>query len=153
MVGNVKFLDSLNYFPMALSKLPKAFGFTELKKGYFPHLFNTVDKQNYIGLIPPLEYYDPDNAKDEKAREELMKWHADKVATNYVFHFQKEIEEYCISDVDILTESCLKFRDLLISETQVCPFMEATTIASTCNKVYRRNFLKPNTIGIIPKRG
>ncbi|KAG5866291.1 hypothetical protein JTB14_023254 [Gonioctena quinquepunctata] len=31
--------------------------------------------------------------------------------------------------------------------------MEATTIASACNKVYRRNFLKPNTIGIIPKRG
>ncbi|KAG5889399.1 hypothetical protein JTB14_018273 [Gonioctena quinquepunctata] len=153
MVGNVKFLDSLNYFPMALSKLPKAFGFTELKKGYFPHLFNTVDKQNYIGPIPPLEYYDPDNAKDAQAREELMKWHADKVAKNYNFHFQKEIEEYCISDVDILTESCLKFRDLLISETQVCPFMEATTIASACNKVYRRNFLKPNTIGIIPKRG
>ncbi|KAG5862287.1 hypothetical protein JTB14_015426 [Gonioctena quinquepunctata] len=115
MVGNVKFLDSPNYFPMALSKLPKAFGFTELKKGYFPYLFSTVDKQNYIGLIPPLEYYDPDNAKDE--REELMKWHADKVAKNYVFHFQREIEEYCISDVDILTESCLKFRDLLISET------------------------------------
>ncbi|KAG5864370.1 hypothetical protein JTB14_034245 [Gonioctena quinquepunctata] len=153
MVGNVKFLDSLNYFPMALSKLPKAFGFTELKKGYFPHLFNTVDKQNYIGPIPPLEYYDPDNTKDAQARGELMKWHADKVAENYNFHFQKEIEEYCISDVDILTESCLKFRDLLISETQVCPFMEATTIASACNKVYRRNFLKPNTIGIIPKRG
>ncbi|KAG5863026.1 hypothetical protein JTB14_010428 [Gonioctena quinquepunctata] len=153
MVGNVKFLDSLNYFPMALSELPKAFGFTELMKRYVPHLFNTIDEQNYIGPIPPLENYDPDNTKDERAREELMKWHADKVAKNYNFHVQKEIEEYCISDVDILTDSCLKVRDLLISETQVCPFMEATTIASACNKVYRRNFLKRNTIGIIPKRG
>lgn len=40
-VGNVKFLDYLNYFPMALCALPKAFGFSELKKGHFPHLFNT----------------------------------------------------------------------------------------------------------------
>ncbi|KAG5873123.1 hypothetical protein JTB14_031627 [Gonioctena quinquepunctata] len=129
--SNVKFLDSLNYFPMALSKLPKAVGFTELKKGYFPHLFNTVDKQNYIGAILPLEYYDPDNAKDER----------------------REIVEYCLSDVNILTQSCLRFRELLISETHVCPFMEANTIASACNKVNRRNFLKPNTIGIISKRG
>ncbi|KAG5869688.1 hypothetical protein JTB14_025715 [Gonioctena quinquepunctata] len=64
-----------------------------------------------------------------------------------------EIEEYCISDVDILTEFCLKFGELLISETNVCPFMEATTITSACNKEPRRNFLNPNTIGIIPKRG
>nr|CAI5858649.1 unnamed protein product [Callosobruchus analis] len=39
-VENVKFIDSLNYFPMPLSKLPKAFGLQGLKKGYFPHLFN-----------------------------------------------------------------------------------------------------------------
>lgn len=152
-VGNVNFIDSLNYFPMALSKLPKAFGFSELKKGYFPHRFNTVAHQNYVGPMPPLEYYDPDNVKDEKAKEALVKWYAEKVEQNYVFDFQKEIVDYCISDVDILAQSCLKFRDLVIKETNVCPFMEATTIASSCNKVFRRNFLKPNTIGIIPKRG
>ncbi|KAJ8954632.1 hypothetical protein NQ317_002427, partial [Molorchus minor] len=34
VVENVKFLDSLNYFPMALSKLPKAFGLDDnFKKG------------------------------------------------------------------------------------------------------------------------
>ncbi|VEN56957.1 unnamed protein product [Callosobruchus maculatus] len=152
-VGNVKFLDSLNYFNMALSKLPKAFGFAELSKGYFPHLFNCSANKNYVGPIPALEFYNPDNLKDEKARNELLKWHSEMVAQNYVFDFQNEITQYCVSDVDILTQSCLKFREMLIEETGVCPFMEAVTIASACNIVYRRNFLKPNTIGIIPKGG
>ena len=36
---------------------------------------------------------------------------------------------------------------------KICPFTECCTIASTCMKVFRRNFLIPNTIGIIPSRG
>ncbi|CAH1106576.1 unnamed protein product [Psylliodes chrysocephalus] len=151
-VGNIKFLDSLNYFPMALSKLPDAFGFSEFKKGHFPHLFNTVENQNYVGVIPSIEFYDPNSLKEEN-RKNLLEWHSKRIAENYVFDFQKEIISYCMSDVDILTQACLKFRQLLLEETSVCPFMEATTIASTCNKVYRRNFLESNTIGIIPKRG
>nr|CAI5820605.1 unnamed protein product [Callosobruchus analis] len=129
-VGNVKFLDSLNYFNMALSKLPTAFGFADLSKGYFPHLFNCSVNKNYVGPIPALEYYDRDNLKDEKTRNEMLKWHSKMVAQNYVFDFQKEILQYCISDVDILTQSCLKFREMLMAKTGVCPFMEATTIAS-----------------------
>lgn len=40
-VLGLKFIDSYNYLPFALSKMPSAFGFEELKKGYFPHFFNT----------------------------------------------------------------------------------------------------------------
>ncbi|KAJ8934252.1 hypothetical protein NQ318_008695 [Aromia moschata] len=137
VVGNVKFLDSLNYFPMALSKLPKAFGLgDEFKKGYFPHLFNIEANANYEG-----------------DRAALIKWHNEKVASGAVFDFQKELVEYCVSDVGILTAACLKFREQLLDTGNVCPFTEACTIASACNKVYRRNFLKPSTIGIIPKGG
>ena len=64
-VGNVKFIDSLNYFPMGLSKLPKAFGLGDkFKKGYFPHLFNKLENENYIGLLPAIEYYNPDEMKE-----------------------------------------------------------------------------------------
>ncbi|KAB0805677.1 hypothetical protein PPYR_02647 [Photinus pyralis] len=66
---------------------------------------------------------------------------------------QKEIVTYCVLDVDILTLACLKFRESLIKAGNVCPFSEACTIASSCNKLFRRNFLKPDTIGLIPRHG
>ncbi|CAH0561693.1 unnamed protein product [Brassicogethes aeneus] len=55
--------------------------------------------------------------------------------------------------VDKTPKACLKFREQMMTTTNVCPFTDACTIASACNKVFRRNFLKPNTIGIIPKGG
>lgn len=37
----IRIIDSYSFLPMALSKLPKTFGIEEMKKGHFPHLFNT----------------------------------------------------------------------------------------------------------------
>ncbi|KAJ8914412.1 hypothetical protein NQ315_017506 [Exocentrus adspersus] len=150
-LGNVKFLDSLNYFPLSLSKLPQAFGLgAGFKKGYFPYLFNTTANTNYVGPLPPVEYYDPDNMKEDD-RIKFLEWYEQNKTDT--FDMQKDLVAYCISDVEILTAACLKFRQQMIETGNVCPFTEACTIASTCNKVYRRNFLQPNTIGIIPKSG
>ena len=49
---NIKFIDSLNFIPMSLAKFPKTFGQDELCKGYFPHMFNKEENQNYRGSIP-----------------------------------------------------------------------------------------------------
>lgn len=148
---NVKFIDSLNYFPMALSKLPKAFGLGDnFKKGYFPHLFNSLENQHYVGPMPDISYYDPDNMKTPD-REQFLEWYSSHV--NDIFDMQKEIIEYCVSDVEILAAACLKFRSQMLETGNVDPFLEASTIASTCNKVFRRNFLKTDTVGIIPKGG
>ena len=46
---NIKFIDSMNFFPMALSNFPKTFGLNEMKKGFFPHFFNTQQNQIYEG--------------------------------------------------------------------------------------------------------
>ena len=54
---NMKFIDSLNFIPMSLSKFPKTFGMPELCKGYFPHLFNKEENQNYVGPIPDVDHY------------------------------------------------------------------------------------------------
>lgn len=150
-IGNVKFLDSLNYFPMALAKLPKTFGLgSELQKGYFPHYFNTLENTNYVGPLPDASYYSPDTMK-EPERATFLAWYEEHKHDE--FNMCRDLESYCVSDVDILMRACLKFREQLISASNVCPFTEACTIASTCNKVFRRNFLKPNTIGIIPRGG
>ena len=65
---NIKFIDSLNFIPMALARFPKTFGLKELKKGWFPHHFNTAANQSYVGTIPAKEFYDP-NGMNETARE------------------------------------------------------------------------------------
>ena len=56
----IRFIDSLNFIQDHLSAFPKTFGLTEMKKGYFPHYFNTPENQNYIGAIPDKKYYAPD---------------------------------------------------------------------------------------------
>ncbi|KYN11983.1 hypothetical protein ALC57_15877 [Trachymyrmex cornetzi] len=66
-VGNTKFIDSVNYLPMCLADLPKAFGLKDTSdKGNFPHLFNTRENQSYIGPIPDARYYSPDQMKPEE---------------------------------------------------------------------------------------
>ena len=156
---NIRIIDSLNFLPMSLAALPKSFGLTELKKGYFPHLYNTPEHWNEIlPEHPPIQYYDPDSMLPEK-KKEFEKWYEDH--KHLPFDFQKEIREYCISDVDILLKSCWKFRELLKEETgqvvheldvedfivkkffkkAVDPF-SYLTIASVCLGVFRSKFLK-----------
>ncbi|XP_054259601.1 uncharacterized protein LOC128984320 [Macrosteles quadrilineatus] len=152
-IDNVRFVDSLSYFPMALSALPKAFDLPpEKKKGFFPHLFNTLANQNYVGPMPAKEYYCPESMF-EKSHIDFDKWYSEQVANKYEFNIKKELQEYCMSDVDILAQACLKFRSIFLKECNVDPFLETVTIASACNLAFRQNFLKPNTIGIIPKNG
>ncbi|XP_071477968.1 uncharacterized protein [Diadema antillarum] len=98
-----------------------------------------------------------------KKREEFLEWHAGEVASGKVFSMQKEIHEYCVSDVDILRRCCLEFRNLFknvtkyhkfgVIDTGVDPFENCITIAAACNLVFRRNFLQIYSIAVIPPRG
>lgn len=157
-IGNIRFIDSLSYFPMKLSSLTKAFDLpSDLNKGYFPHLFNTLENTNYVGKLPAVEFYCPDTLKGTEANEKnderriFLNWYDEH--KNDIFDMKKEIVKYCRADVDILTAACIKFRRDFLTMCNVCPFTEATTIASACNLVFRRNFLKPASIGIIPNKG
>lgn len=152
-LDNVRFVDSINYFPMALAELPKAFDLgPEKKKGYFPHLFNTRANQTYIGPMPDKKYYCPDSMFSEGFKK-FTEWYNEQVIAGYTFDFQKEILEYCISDVDILAQACIKFRLTFLEQCGLDPFLEAVTIASACNLAFRRCLLKPDTIGLIPHGG
>ena len=153
----IKFIDSLNFIPMALAKFPKTFGQDELCKGYFPHFFNKDENQEYVGPIPCQDDYGVNYMKPE-AREKFMVWHQEQVENNYVFDFQKEILKYCRSDVDILAECCKLYRELFKKatdtgndETGIDPFDSATTIASYCMQVYRTKFLQKDTIALLPQ--
>ena len=150
--AEIKFRDSLNFLPMPLKALPKTFGLTELKKGYFPHFFNRKENQHYVGPLPPVENYDPDGMST-KERQEFLRWYEELKSSEYVFNFEKEIEEYCRSDVDILRRCSLKFKQLMEDTCQLDPFKYCVTIASACNRVFRQQFLEEDTIGLIPAQG
>jgi hypothetical protein len=148
----IKLIDSLSFIPMRLSDFPKTFGLNELAKGYFPHLFNKRENQNYIGPLPPSPYYYPDGMSSTE-REKFMEWHNGLKENSYVFNFQEEILSYCRSDVDILQRCWLEFRELFRDVTNIDPFEKCLTIASACNLVFRTNFLKEGTIAILPPHG
>ena len=153
----IKFIDSLNFIPMALAKFPKTFGLDELCKGYFPHYFNKDENQEYVGPIPCQEDYGANSMKPE-AREKFLTWHQEQVENNYVFDFQEEILKYCRSDVDILAECCKLYREMFMQvtdtthdDTGLDPFDKAITIAAYCMQVYRTKFLKKDTIALFPQ--
>ena len=106
---NVKFINSMNFFPMALSNFPKTFGINELKKGFFPHFFNTQQNQNYIGYMPDKSYHDPDGMSTAHI-DEFHKWYNKKVSERYIFNFQHELLTYCQSDVRFLKQGCMTFQ-------------------------------------------
>ena len=154
---DIKFIDSLNFIPMALARFPKTFGQDELCKGYFPHYFNKDENQDYVGPIPCQDDYGANYMKPE-AREKFMAWHQEQVENNYVFDFQQEILKYCRSDVDILAQCCKLYREMFRKatdtthdETGLDPFDSVTTIAGYCMKVYRTKFLKKDTIALLPQ--
>ena len=150
--GPLVFKDSLCFLPTPLSSFPSTFDLTESKKGFFPHAFNTPSNQSYRGPIPSLEYYDPDGMSPDK-KEELKNWHAEQVRRNVVFDFQQELVAYCKSDVDILRRGCEKFCEQFEHKAGFNPFVECVTIASACNRYWRKHHLEEKTIAVEPPQG
>ena len=150
--GPITFKDSLCFLPFPLSAFPSTFGITELKKGYFPHMFNTPDHQDYVGSIPDKSFYDPEGMKprDKTAFEE---WY--KVQTG-TFDFKKELLEYCLSDVELLRKGCEAFVERFYQEAKFNPFERCTTIAAACNLYWRRSIQEDTPaakIAVRPLRG
>ena len=150
--GPLKFIDSLSFLPMPLASFTATFNITELKKGFFPHLFNLPHHQSYVGRIPDIEFYDPDSMKPNK-KEELLRWHSEQVRRNVPFDFQHEMIEYCKSDVALLKAGCEAFQKEFQQQAGFNPMETCITIASACNKYWRMHHLEPNTIAVEPLRG
>ena len=151
-VGSLKFVDSMAFLQMPLSGFTKAFGLTELKKGFFPHFFNTQENQDYEGVIPAQDYYDPQGMKPAR-KQEFEAWHKTKREENYVFNFQRELVDYCVSDVRLLKEGCMQFQQEFKTLADFNPMQECITIASACSYYYRKKCLQEYTIAAEPDRG
>jgi len=146
-VKSVRFIDSLNHIAQGLASFPKTFGITEMKKGFFPYLFNIAENQNYIGSIPEAKFFNPKSMSCEKYKE-FNEWY--KTQKNIIYDFKKELFEYCESDVDILKRSLEIYITDAIKTNGINPLC-CSTIASYCLRVYRTNYLQENKIAVLTK--
>lgn len=109
----IKFIDSVNFFPSSLEKLPEMFLSKEeqiiVKKGYFPHKFSSLKNWNYNGIYPSIKDYQPNRMKKGK-RKKFLEWY--KSIKNTKFNFKKEMADYCKNDVIVLEKCCSRFQDL-----------------------------------------
>ncbi|KAG8222623.1 hypothetical protein J437_LFUL002616 [Ladona fulva] len=150
----LRFIDSLNFLPMALSKLPQSLGLQDsMVKGFSLISLTPRRIDTYTGTTIHRSH---SRARDERCRYHVkgkgcfseMAWRNIKKRL-CLFHGGGN----CAQDVRILRLACLRFREIFLVSTGVDPFREAVTIAGACMKVFRRNFLKPETITIIPSGG
>ena len=149
--GSIRFIDSASFCPFALSKFPSTFGLTELKKGYFPHLFNTPDHQDYVGILPAKDYYMPDSMSVD-ARKDFDQWHEKQRAEKFEFNFKNELLAYCTSDVQLLKKGCETFKASFSKTAEFNPF-DFITIASACNQDFRMNRMQQSTLASEPLYG
>jgi hypothetical protein len=151
--------DSANFIPMPLSQFPKAFNLSELKKGYFPHKFNKPENKNYVGPYPDAKYYQPEFMTREK-KQDFEQFYRVQINRKNVFDFKKEFEDYCWSDVMLLTEGCMRYSRLSRESSKLNeadegfdPLVHCMTLASACNTLYRRNYMPKNKIAVLPACG
>jgi len=58
------------------------------------------------------------------------------------------LESYCQDDITVLSQTCGVFRREFMQFGHFDVFVESITISSACNKVFRKRFLKPDTISV-----
>jgi hypothetical protein len=149
--------DSSLFIPMRLEQFPKAFGLTELKKGFFPYAFNDPCNINYVGAIPEKKYFAHDMMSEPK-RKEFEKWY--ESVKDKPYNFKEELEAYCWSDIQLLSAGCLAYSRANIigskrdeNDPGICPFREKLTLASYCNLLFTRNYMPANKIAMMPACG
>jgi len=97
------FLDTFNFIPVALDKLPKTMDVNVLAKMFFPHDFNIEENYNRTdGRRPKKEDYGYHKFKKEKLKAFKEWWHEHK---NDAFNLGEKLLEYCQNDVEILVHS------------------------------------------------
>lgn len=146
----IKFIDSYKFIQSSLRNFTKTFGLTETTKGYFPYRFFTAENLNYVGKMPDMSWFDFDRlGKDDF--DAALEWY-DNYKDDQINLLDMCIT-YCKSDVLLLKQGCLSFRQtfLDITDDVVDPF-NYITIASVCMDIYKRLFYEEETIAIIDEK-
>lgn len=108
-----------------------------MEKGFFPHLFNTLENYDYVGALPDRKYFDlAFSLKDEKDFKEFNEWY-DSWEGRIDWCFMDELQKYCINDVVCLVGVMKKYHDILMAKCKITPWHN-TTAPSFVHEYYTR---------------
>jgi hypothetical protein len=119
--GKLVFRDIMLHIPGSVKGLAKDFN-CKARKGDFPFMFNRLENYNYNGPIPGLEYFSLQNCRNDKDREELLKWHSEFKGD---WNFQEQILAYCRNDVAVSTEIAKAYHDVWFDKG-ILPWLKPT---------------------------
>jgi hypothetical protein len=126
------------FFPSSLKGIAEAFKLP-MQKGDFPHNFNILGNENYVGRLPPLDshedYFSLSTKTSKRDIDEIREWYVQQTQVyctcdQYIMEgqievcgrchkrlwsFQEEIQKYCWLDVDILAECAKRFRQAFLT--------------------------------------
>ena len=86
-------------------------------------------------------------------RQEFDEWYAEQIANDIPFDYFQAITSYCSQDVRILRLAAMEFQKVMIRIGKVDPYECCLTLAHLCSVVFRKLFLPPDTLAIIPHDG
>jgi hypothetical protein len=88
--------------------------------------------------MPDISYYGVDQM-GESERKDFLAWYENQKSS--VFDNKRVLEQYCQDDVTVLRQACPAFGREFKDIGKIDVFQESITIASACNKVFRKLFL------------
>lgn len=146
----IRFIDSIKLIPGPLSAFNKNFGITSVEKGFFPFKFWTKANRRYVGPVPPISAFEVHKKKQDEA-DKIVQWHSDH--SDDIIDIFKVCVEYCIDDVKLLREGCLRYRKMImeLSENLIDPF-QYLTVASLAMTFWRVFDLPEDTLAILPNQ-
>jgi hypothetical protein len=99
--------------------------------------------------MPDVSYYGVDQMGEPELKD-FIAWYEDQKSSRTVFDNRRGLEQNSQDYVTVLRQACQAFRREFKEIGKIDVFQDSITIASACNKVFRKIFLKPDTIGLIP---
>ena len=130
-VGRTIFRDSMLHLPGSLANL--AVGFfgnnVDIRKGHFPHLFNSEENYDYVGPLPEKHYFDiAFMMRNQRQLDEFNAWH-DERSGQGPWSFRNELEAYCQNDVKVLAALMLEYHTILVDKFKISPWFSTTAPA------------------------
>ena len=141
---NAVFQDTMLHLKDSLKTLGESFKLKTVK-GYFPHLFSTLEHLEYDGEIPSIDNFDLTySCKTEKEFKDFLKWHADWEESNHKWNYREQRKLYCQNDVRMLAEIMKLYHQSVIASLKEYPYLQVSpwffpTMAGHVHKLMMRH--------------